>query len=185
MDAVFIVKHDTHLRWCSWGGAYRRSSILYRLKIHREIHTTLKLQERSNTNTRTRARVYCNLRLMALVIFGPRKWVPGIVMHPQARRCRIAAAAKTQCTALYAQCLYMPLYNLSKSFFAKLNHVEDERKITKYAYALASTCILRIILSSTVRSLTLRSSYYLTLVRIYHFNVYNTYIRNFIVVNCS
>lgn len=76
---------------------------------------------------------------MGLANFGPRKWVPGIIMHPLDRRYRstAAAAATMTCTALYALCLSMPLYNLSKSFFAKLNHVEDARKITKYV----RTCI--------------------------------------------
>lgn len=98
------------------------STQLYSVKIHALAHTY--------------AHVYCNLCLMGLVNFGPRKWVPGIIMHPRDRQYRSPSAAMT-CTAPYALCLSMPLYNLSKSFFAKLNHVEDARKITKYV----RTCI--------------------------------------------
>lgn len=57
---------------------------------------------------------------MALVIFGPRKWVP-VVMYP---RGRCWEGGRHRLTMYYC--------NLSKSFFAKLNHVENARKITKY-----------------------------------------------------
>lgn len=102
-----VVKLGT--RWWQWRFGF---------KFTRKVYMMLKPRKQSSLqSTRTQTISTYDISyhtqaqwLMALVIFGPRKWVP-VVMHPWGGR---------------------ENRNLSKSFFTKLNHVEDARKITKY-----------------------------------------------------